>query len=219
MVVHDRLVPQAILELARREAKIVEVGKTAFGPSWKQDDINALIVRHALEGRTVVRLKGGDPAVFGRLDEEIEALEAAGVAYGIVPGVTSASAGAAAIGQSLTRRGRNSAFRFLTGHDVDGFAEHEWRELAKPGATAAVYMGVKAATFLRGRLMMHGAPADTPVTAVENASRPDQRVIATTLIELPQALAAAAPEGPVMILYGLAPRAAAAALDELKEAL
>jgi uroporphyrin-III C-methyltransferase/precorrin-2 dehydrogenase/sirohydrochlorin ferrochelatase len=212
-------VPQAILELARREAEILEVGKTAFGPSWKQDDINALIVRHALKGRTVVRLKGGDPAVFGRLDEEIEALEAAGVTYGIVPGVTSASAGAAAIGQSLTRRGRNSAFRFLTGHDVDGFAEHEWRELAKPGSTAAVYMGTKAATFLRGRLMMYGAPGDTPVTAVENASRPDQRVITTTLFELPLALRAAAPEGPVMILYGLAPRAAAAALDELKEAL
>ena len=219
VVVHDRLVPQAILELARREAEILEVGKTAFGPSWKQDDINALIVRHALKGRTVVRLKGGDPAVFGRLDEEIEALEAAGVTYGIVPGVTSASAGAAAIGQSLTRRGRNSAFRFLTGHDVDGFAEHEWRELARPGSTAAVYMGTKAATFLRGRLMMYGAPGDTPVTAVENASRPDQRVITTTLFELPLALRAAAPEGPVMILYGLAPRAAAAALGELKEAL
>ena len=86
--------------------------------------------------------------------------------------MTSASAGAAAIGQSLTRRGRNSSFRILTGHDVDGFAEQDWRELAKPGATAAVYMGVKAATFLRGRLLMHGAPADTPVTAVENASRP-----------------------------------------------
>ena len=110
----------------------------------------------------MVRLKGGDPAVFGRLDEEIDALEAAGVAYGIVPGITSASAAAAAIGQSLTRRGRNSSLRFVTGHDVDGFAEHDWRELAKPGATAAVYMGVKGATFLRGRLLMHGAPADTP---------------------------------------------------------
>ena len=105
----------------------------------------------------VVRLKGGDPAVFGRLDEEIEAVEAAGIGYGVVPGVTSASASAAAIGQSLTKRGRNSSFRILTGHDVDGFAEQDWRELAKPGATAAVYMGGKAATFLRGRLLMHGA--------------------------------------------------------------
>ncbi len=219
VVIHDRLVPQAILELARREAEIIEVGKTAFGPSWKQDDICALIVSHALAGNTVVRLKGGDPAVFGRLDDEIEALEAAGVRYGIVPGITSASAGAAAIGQSLTKRGRNGSFRFLTGHDVNGFAEHDWRELARPGAMAAIYMGVKASAFLRGRLLMHGAPAATPVTAVENVSRPDQRVIATTLIDLPQALATAAPSGPVMILYGIAPRATASALAELKEAL
>ena len=219
VVIHDRLVPQAILELARREARIVEVGKTPFGPSWKQEEIGALMVAQARAGNSVVRLKGGDPAVFGRLDEEIEALEAAGVRYGIVPGITAASAGAAAVGQSLTRRGRNSAFRILTGHDVDGFAEHEWRELARPGSTAAIYMGVKASTFLRGRLLMHGAPANAPVTAVENASRPDQRVIATTLIDLPKALAAAAPDGPVVILYGLAPRAAASALTELKEAL
>jgi uroporphyrin-III C-methyltransferase/precorrin-2 dehydrogenase/sirohydrochlorin ferrochelatase len=219
VVVHDRLVPQAILELARREATIVEVGKTAYGPSWKQADINAELVRHGRAGLTVVRLKGGDPAVFGRLDEEVEALEAAGLAYSIVPGITSASAAAAAIGQSLTKRGRNSSFRLLTGHDVDGFAEHDWRELAKPGATAAVYMGVKAATFLRGRLLMHGAPGDTAVTAVENASRPGQRVIATTLIELPAALAAANPDGPVIILYGLAPRAAALMLDDIREAL
>jgi uroporphyrin-III C-methyltransferase/precorrin-2 dehydrogenase/sirohydrochlorin ferrochelatase len=133
--------------------------------------------------------------------------------------VTSASAAAAAIGQSLTRRGRNGSFRILTGHDVNGFAEQDWRELAKPGAAAAVYMGVAAATFLRGRLLMHGARADTPVTAVENASRPGQRVIATTLIELPGALADAAPAGPVMLLYGLAPRSADAALVELREAL
>lgn len=219
VVVHDRLVPQPILELARREARIVEVGKTPFGRAWKQADINALLVAEAGAGRTVVRLKGGDPAVFGRLDEEIEALEAAGIRYGIVPGITSASAGAAAIGQSLTRRGRNSAFRVLTGHDVEGFAEHDWRELARPGATAAVYMGVRASTFLRGRLLMHGAPADTPVTAVENASRPEQRVIATTLIDLPKALAEAAPAGPVLILYGLAPRAAANVFGELREAL
>jgi uroporphyrin-III C-methyltransferase / precorrin-2 dehydrogenase / sirohydrochlorin ferrochelatase len=212
VVIHDRLVPPAVLDLARREATIVEVGKTGYGPSWKQDDINALLVRHAHAGATVVRLKGGDPAIFGRLDEEIEALEAAGVAYAVVPGVTSASAAAAAIGQSLTRRGRNSAFRVLTGHDVDGFAEHDWRELARPGATAAVYMGVKAANFLRGRLLMHGAAASTPVTAVENASRPGQRVIATTLIDLPRALAEAAPKGPVILLYGLEPRSAALAL-------
>ena len=217
VVIHDRLVPQAILELARREALILAVGKQGFGPSWRQEDINALMVEHAARGDTVVRLKGGDPAVFGRLDDEIEALRAAGIGWQVVPGITSASAAAAAIGQSLTRRGRNKAFRILTGHDVDGFAEQDWRGLAKPGATAAVYMGVKAAAFLRGRLMMHGAPADTPVTAVENASRPDQRIIPARLVDLPEALAAAAPAGPVMLLLGLAPRGGEA--RELREAL
>ncbi len=218
VVIHDRLVPQAILELVRREATILEVGKIPYGKSWKQADINALIVEHAAAGATVVRLKGGDPVVFGRLDEEIAALDAAGIGWSIVPGITSASASAAAIGQSLTKRGRNSSFRILTGHDVDGFAEQDWRDLAKPGATAALYMGVKAATFVRGRLLMHGARADMAVTAVENASRPGQRIIPTTLMHLPAALAEAAPAGPVMILLGLAPRAALAALPELEPA-
>ncbi|MBB5222707.1 uroporphyrin-III C-methyltransferase/precorrin-2 dehydrogenase/sirohydrochlorin ferrochelatase [Amaricoccus macauensis] len=219
VVIHDRLVSPGVLELARREATIIEVGKTGFGPSWKQDDINALLVLHAASGATVVRLKGGDPAVFGRLDEEIEALETAGVRYAITPGITSASAAAAAIGQSLTKRGRNAAFRILTGHDVEGFAEHDWRELAKPGATAAIYMGKRAATFLRGRLMMHGASADTPVTAVENASLASQRLHATTLLDLPRALDATTPGAPTLILIGLAPRAAALALADMKEAL
>lgn len=219
VVIHDRLVPPAIIELARREATIVAVGKKAYGPSWRQDQINALLVKHARAGHSVVRLKGGDPAIFARLDEEIAALEAEGIPFQVIPGVTAASAAAAAIGRSLTRRGRNSSFRILTGHDVEGFAEHDWRTLARPGQTAAIYMGVAGATFVRGRLLMHGASADTPVTAVENAGRPGFRAIATTLIDLPAALAEAGPEGPVMILYGLAPRAAALALDDLREAL
>jgi uroporphyrin-III C-methyltransferase/precorrin-2 dehydrogenase/sirohydrochlorin ferrochelatase len=219
VVIHDRLVPQPILELARREATIIEVGKTGYGPSWKQADIDALLVRHAAAGASVVRLKGGDPAVFARLDEEIEALEAAGIRYAITPGITSASAAAAAIGQSLTKRGRNSSVRILTGHDVEGFVEHDWRELARPGATAAIYMGGRAASFLRGRLLMHGAAADTPVTAVESASLPGQRLHATTLLDLPGALAEATPGAPVLILLGLAPRAAALAFADMKEAL
>ena len=217
VVIHDRLAPASIVDLARPAAVRLAVGKTGYGPSWKQADINALIVECARRGEAVVRLKGGDPSVFGRLDEEIDALEAAGIGYEVVPGVTSACAAAATIGRSLTRRGRNRAFRVLTGHDVDGFAEQDWRELARPGATAAVYMGARAAAFLRGRLLMHGARADTPVTAVERASLPGERVVATTLMDLPGALAEAAPEGPVMILLGLAPRNAAAL--EFREAL
>ncbi|MFO1107039.1 MAG: siroheme synthase CysG [Amaricoccus sp.] len=219
IVVHDRLVPAAVLELARREARILCVGKQGYGPGWSQAEINALLVQLAQEGAVVARLKGGDPAVFGRLDEETDALEAAGIGYALVPGVTAASAAAAAIGRSLTRRGRNSGVRLLTGHDIDGFAEQDWRDLARPGATAAIYMGSRAATFLRGRLLMHGARPETPVTAVESASLPNQRILATRLIDLPAALAATAPEGPVIILLGLAPRAAQAALDDMREAL
>ena len=220
VVIHDRLVTPAILDLARPDAAVIAVGKQGFGPAWSQDDINALMVSKAMTGASVVRLKGGDPVVFGRLDEELAALDRAGIHWEVVPGVTSASASAAAIGQSLTRRGRNSSVRLFTGHDVKGFAEQDWRALAAPGVAAAVYMGVRAATFLRGRLLMHGARAETPVTAVENASRPDERVIATTLIDLPDALADAAPEGPVMILLGLAPRQAVAlAADMVREAL
>jgi len=219
VVIHDRLVAAPILAHARRGARVIAVGKMPYGAGWSQDAINTLIVAEARRGGRIVRLKGGDPVVFGRLDDEIEALEAAGIAYEIVPGITAASAAAAAIGQSLTRRGRNGSVRLLTGHDVSGFAEQDWRALAGPGATAAIYMGVKAATFLRGRLLMHGARGDVAVTAIENASRSDERVIATTLMDLPAALAEAEPKGPILILLGLAPRQAAAALPRLQEAL
>ncbi|RVV98866.1 uroporphyrinogen-III C-methyltransferase [Mesobaculum littorinae] len=220
VVIHDRLVTPEILELARREAVLVAAGKEGFGPSVAQCDIDAMIVEHAREGHQVVRLKSGDPTVFGRLDEEIEACEAAGVGYTVVPGITAASAAVAGIGQSLTKRGRNSEVRFLTGHDVAGFADHDWRALAAPGAVAAIYMGKRAARFLQGRLMMHGADASTPVTVVENASRPDQRVLTTTLADLEPALSRAALSGPALTFLGLAPRAAAEVLhtQDLMEA-
>ncbi|ABD54692.1 siroheme synthase CysG [Jannaschia sp. CCS1] len=209
VVIYDRLVSPEILELARREATMVNVGKKGFGPSTKQDDIAAAMIAHASQGAHVVRLKSGDPGVYGRLDEEIDALDAAGIDWSIVPGITAANAASAQIGQSLTKRGRNGAMRFLTGHDVKGFAEQDWRSLAKPGQVAAIYMGAKGARFLQGRLMMHGIAPDTPVTAVENASRTDARIIASTIATLPMDLDDAAPDGPVILMLGLAPRAAA----------
>ncbi len=209
VVIHDRLVPPAILELARREAVIVDAGKTGFGPAMPQAEIDALIVAHARAGDYVVRLKSGDPSVFGRLDEEIAAVADADIAYDIVPGITAASAAVAAIGQSLTRRGRNAEARLITGHDVAGFADHDWAALARPGAVAAIYMGKRAARFIQGRLTMHGAAPDTPVTVVENASRPDERVLSATLATLGTTLSAAALAGPAILLLGLAPRDAA----------
>ena len=215
VVIYDRLITPEILELARREALMIDVGKEGFGPSTSQDHINALLVEHAKTGAQVVRLKSGDATVFGRLDEEIDAVDAHGIGWHIVPGITSASAAVAAIGQSMTKRGRNASVRFLTGHDTRGYADHDWRALAAPGEVAAIYMGKRAARFIQGRLLMHGADRHTPVTLIENASRPDQRVLETTLAALPAALEAANVSGPALTFLGLAPRAALAAAPSL----
>ncbi|MGR3515207.1 MAG: uroporphyrinogen-III C-methyltransferase [Paracoccaceae bacterium] len=213
VVIHDRLVSAEVLAEVSTTATLIDMGKTGFGPSTPQAEIDAALVAHAKAGAFVVRLKAGDPTVFGRLDEEIEACLAADIPFDIVPGITSASAAVASLGQSMTRRGRNAAVRLVTGHNVKGYADHDWRTLARPGEVAAIYMGKRAARFLQGRLMMHGAAADTPVTLVENASRPTERIIESTLGTLPHDLDAAAMDGPCLILLGLAPRKAAAALD------
>jgi len=179
-----------------------------------QTRINALIAEHTQNGAQVVRLKSGDPTIFGRLDEEIEACAAHNIAYSIIPGITAASAAVASIGQSFTRRGRNGSVRFLTGHDMKGFADHDWASLAKPDAVAAIYMGKKAARFVQGRLLMHGADRLTPVTLIENASRPDQRIIPATLETLADVTAVT---GPAVIFIGLAPRDAANSLADLPQ--
>ena len=187
---------------------MVEVGKIPHGESWKQEDINALMVEHAQGGAHIARLKSGDPAMFGRLDEEMDALDAADIPFEIVPGITSAMAAAASIKVSLTRRGRNKSVQFITGHDMQGFAEHDWRGLAAPGATAAIYMGLRAARFVQGRLLMHDADAETPVTAIENASRPEQKIVSATLATLPDVLTSAGITGPAILFLGLSPREA-----------
>lgn len=206
VVIYDRLVGKGILELARREAVMIDVGKEGFGPSTTQSEINALIIEHAQTGAQVVRLKGGDCGIFGRLDEELDACVAHSVSYSVTPGITSASAAVASIGQSLTKRGRNASVRLLTGHDMQGFADHDWRGLAQEGQVAAIYMGKKSARFIQGRLLMHGAHPKTPVTLVENASHPEQTTVETTLSELPKTILEHDLTGPVMTLYGIAPR-------------
>lgn len=216
VVIHDRLVGPEVLAFASPVARLIDAGKEGFGPSTSQMTINALIVAEAQAGHRVVRLKGGDVGIFGRLDEEIAALEQAGLGWSIVPGLTAATVAAANIGQSLTRRGRNASLRIVTGHDVAGFAEQDWRGMARAGEVAAIYMGKKSARFVQGRLLMHGALPETPVTIVENVSRADQRVLATTLGQLPAVVADVA--GPAVILFGLAPRRAGAAIETLKEA-
>ena len=220
VVIHDRLVGPEILALIPATAKRIAMGKEGFGPQTAQTgqtEINAAIVAEARTGARVVRLKGGDCGIFGRLDEEIAALEAAGLTCKILPGLTTAAVAAAEIGQSLTRRGRNASLRIVTGHDMAGFAEQDWHGMARPGEVTAIYMGRKSARFIQGRLMMHGAAPDTAVTLIENVSRPDQRILAASLATLPGA--AALLDGPAIILFGLAPRQAAQILPRLQEAL
>jgi uroporphyrin-III C-methyltransferase/precorrin-2 dehydrogenase/sirohydrochlorin ferrochelatase len=216
VILHDRLVDRRILELARREATMIEVGKTGFGPAMAQEDIHHLIVEHVAQGAQVLRLKSGDPTVFGRLDEELEAIAAQNISYSIVPGITAASAAAAALGRSLTRRGRNSQLRVITGHDMAGYAERDWRDLAKPGAVAAIYMGKTAARFIQGRLLMHGADPLTPVSIIENCARPEQVIRSAPLNALTEALHNLA--GPVVLLYGISPRTAVSHVFQTQEA-
>ena len=208
VIVYDRLVSDGVMELGRREAEYIYVGKTPGEPSIGQAAINDILVEKALDGLAVVRLKSGDPLIFGRADEEIEALQAENIPVQIIPGITSAAAAAAAINASLTTRGTNKAISLLTGHDAKGFAEQDWVSLARPGGRAAVYMGVGAARFIQGRLMLHGAEADRPVTVVENASRPNQIITFTTLQNLPDDIAAAGIKGPAILLIGYAERRA-----------
>jgi len=219
VVIHDRLVGAEILALIPATTRRIDAGKEGFGPATPQSDINAILVAEAqvsaLTGARIVRLKGGDCGIFGRLDEEMEALEASGIPFTILPGLTTASVAAASIGQSLTRRGRNASLRIVTGHDIAGFAEQDWRGMARKGEVAAIYMGRKSARFIQGRLMMHGADPATPVSLCENVSRPDQRILPATLATLSNV--ASTLTGPAIILYGLAPRHAAA-LPLLNEA-
>ena len=208
VVIYDRLVSVGILELARREAVMIDAGKEGFGKAMSQSEINDLIVSNAKNGHQVVRLKSGDPTVFGRLDEEIDACNAADVSWRIVPGITAASAAVAGIGQSLTKRDRNGSVRFITGHDMKGYADHDWRALSRAGEVAAIYMGKRAARFVQGRLLMHGALPATPITVVENVSRVEQRTIRCSLGTLSDDLETANLTGPALMLLGLAPRAA-----------
>ncbi len=211
VIVYDRLVSQGVLDLGRREAKYIYVGKAPGNHSTRQGEINRIIVEKALEGNHVVRLKGGDPLIFGRADEEIEALEQAGVDYDIVPGITSAAAAAATIGKSLTSRGHNKSVTLMTGHDSKGFAEQDWKKLSDPTARAAIYMGLGASRFIQGRLLLHGADRNHPVTIVENASRADEKVVETTLGNLAQDIEKYGILGPAILLYGYAKTEAVAA--------
>jgi uroporphyrin-III C-methyltransferase/precorrin-2 dehydrogenase/sirohydrochlorin ferrochelatase len=204
VIVYDRLVGRGILELARRDAVRIPVGKTPFEASPKQPEINAILIREAKAGKFVVRLKGGDPYVFGRGGEEQAAVEAEGIAVDVVPGITAALGCAASIGLPLTQRGRNRAITLIAGVSEAGFADRDWASLAEPRAVFAIYMGVNAAGDISARLLDAGIAPQTPVTVVENGTLPNERSITTTIGCLWETLHTEGIAGPAMIYVGLA---------------
>jgi uroporphyrin-III C-methyltransferase/precorrin-2 dehydrogenase/sirohydrochlorin ferrochelatase len=204
VILFDHLVAVEILDFARREAKTMLVGKSAHGPSCKQEDINHLMVGLARSGKRVVRLKGGDPMIFGRADEETAACRAAGIAVEVVPGITAAQGAAAALALPLTRRGQARRVQYITGHGEDGAlpAGIDWESLADPATTTAVYMPGRTLATLVEKAMAHGLDGDTPALAVASATRPDQAVIAADIGELPECLASTGLRGPLLVIIG-----------------
>ena len=202
VILYDALVPQAVVDMGRRDAERISVGKRKGCHSKSQDEINDMLVELAREGKRVVRLKAGDPLVFGRAGEEMAAMRAAGVAYEVVPGITSALAAAADFELPLTLRGVASTLVFTTGHDLKGDVLPDWARLALSGATVAVYMGRTVAALVAGRLIEGGLSEDTTVAVVENAGRADRRLLHGTLAELPRLEHETSLSGPVMVIIG-----------------
>jgi uroporphyrin-III C-methyltransferase / precorrin-2 dehydrogenase / sirohydrochlorin ferrochelatase len=202
VILHDRLVPPEVLRLARRDAELIETGKQAGHHHTQQEHIHELLLEHARAGLRVVRLKGGDPFVFGRGGEEIEFLRAHAIDYEVVPGVTAALACAAHAGIPLTHREHAQSVRFVTAHCRDSLDTLDWRALAQERQTLAVYMGVAGLDQLRARLLAHGRAASTPFALVENGSRPEQRVITGTLDQLPELAGMYAVCSPALLILG-----------------
>ncbi len=202
VILHDRLVSAEVLALARRDADLIEVGKQAGDHHTTQAGIHALVLEHAGAGKRVVRLKGGDPFVFGRGGEELQVLRAHGIDYEVVPGITAALACAAYAGIPLAHRDHAQSVRLLTAHCKDSGDSLDWPALAAERQTLAVYMGVAGLESFRARLIAHGRDPETPFALVENGSRPEQRVITGTLAALPETARAHDVQSRALLILG-----------------
>ena len=201
VVVHDRLSAAGLLDLAPGTAERIDVGKTPNGPSVPQERINELLVEHGLAGREVVRLKGGDPFVFGRGGEEAEACRAAGVPVEIVPGISAAMGAAAAAQIPLTHRESASIVSFVAGQ-CKGLTEQDWAGLAGKGRTLVIYMGVKTAPQIAEKLMADGLAPEVPLAIIENAARANMRVLRGPLAALPELAERERVSSPALIIIG-----------------
>lgn len=201
VVVHDGLVEPGVLAMAPRSARFVSVAKQRARHTMPQDEINALLVREALAGHDVIRLKGGDPFIFGRGGEEAEACHAAGVPVQVVPGVSAALGAAAAAQIPLTHRENASIVSFVAGQ-CKGLADQDWAGLAGVGRTLVIYMGVATAGMIAEKLMADGLAPDMPLAVIENASRPSMRVVRGALAGLAELVAREAVKSPALIVIG-----------------
>lgn len=204
IILFDALVSQEVLNFARQTAKRMLVGKRGHRPSCKQEDINDLMRKLALQGKNVVRLKCGDPVMFGRAGEEIEYLKQAGIAVDIVPGITSATAMAAHLGVSLTHRDQAHSVRFVTGHSRDGALPEklDWKGLADPETTLIIYMGGRTGAACAKRLIAEGLPPETPCVAVFSVSQSGEQRFAATLKDLESGKLETRSDKPVLIGIG-----------------
>ncbi len=202
VVVYDNLVSKAILDMTRRDARRIFVGKERDNHSLPQEKINALLVSLAREGLRVVRLKGGDPFIFGRGGEEIETLSAQGIAFQVVPGVTAASGVSAYAGIPLTHRDYAQSVIFTTGHLKEGTLNLDWQSLSRPGQTVVIYMGLAALAEICRQLICHGLSADMPCAVVMNGTQPDQKVVTGTLENLAGKVSLAGLKSPSLIIVG-----------------
>jgi uroporphyrin-III C-methyltransferase/precorrin-2 dehydrogenase/sirohydrochlorin ferrochelatase len=202
VVVYDRLVAPPILDLARRDAERIYVGKERDKHTLTQEGINQLLVRLAKEGKRVVRLKGGDPFIFGRGGEEIEELMEEGIPFQVVPGITAASGCSSYAGIPLTHRDYAQSCVFVTGNLKDGTVNLNWKALAHPHQTVVFYMGLHGVPILSKELVAHGLPGDTPVALVQQGTTQHQRVIISTLENLPEDVQRSELKPPTLIIVG-----------------
>lgn len=201
-LVYDHLVGDGIIDLARPEARRIYAGKEASKHTLPQDSINQLLVDLASEGLSVVRLKGGDPFIFGRGGEELETLAASGIPFEVVPGVTAAAGCGAYSGFPLTHRDHAQAVTFVTGHLKDGTVNLDWPALARPRHTVVFYMGIGAASEICRQMINHGLPSLTPAAVVRNGTQADQQTVLATLGTLPQRLQESGIKPPALIVVG-----------------
>ena len=204
VILIDDLVSPEVLDFARREAKKMMVGKTGHGPACRQSEINELMVKLAKAGKRVVRLKGGDPMIFGRAGEEIAACRAANIPVDVVPGISAAQGAASRLLVSLTHRGEARRVQYVTGHDRDGSlpADVDWQSLADPVATTVVYMPKKTLRLLSERAIAHGLDPAMPAVAVANATRADETVVAGTIATIADEIEARNLGSPVLVMIG-----------------